>query len=386
MTDAAPVPDAPGSLDAPGSDDAPDTTRVQDAPGAARMQWDPLRHHGDAELLPGTVDFAVNVRGDGPPTWLRERLAARLGDLGGYPTVDDDEAARAAVAARHGVRTTDVLLLSGAAEGFHLLADHAAREGLRAAVVHPSFTEPEVELRRAGVPVHRIILREPFRLDPTLVPADADLVVVGNPTNPTSVLHRRQDVAALCRPGRVTVVDEAFLDMVDDEATHTLAGADLPGLVVLRSLTKTWALAGLRVGYAVGDPAVLAEVAAHRPHWPLGTLQLEAIRACVDAAADPELATIRTEVAAERRAMVETLEAAGIVVAVPPRAPFVLVRTPHGRDPTAFRAGLIRRGVTTRRCDTFPGLDAGYLRLAVRAGTMVDDLVSAWRGAAEGER
>lgn len=340
--------------------------------------WAALRHHGDAELVPGALDFAVNVRGSGPPGWLRDRLAARLADLGGYPGVDDDEAAVAAVSARHGVGRDRVLLLSGASEGFHLLAEHAARNQLRAAVVHPSFTEPELELRRAGVPVERVLLPVPFDLDPGLVPGEADLVVVGNPTNPTSVVHPRPAVAALCRPGRVTVVDEAFCDILPGEAAHTLADADLPGLVVLRSLTKTWALAGLRVGYAVGDAAVLADLAAHRPHWPLGTLQLEAIRACVGPAADPELEVARALVATERDAMVRALGAAGIEVAVPPSAPFVLVRTPTGVDPVAFRTGLVRRGIATRRCDTFPGLDATYLRLAVRPGTMVDELVDAW--------
>ncbi|HHX84864.1 MAG TPA: aminotransferase class I/II-fold pyridoxal phosphate-dependent enzyme, partial [Actinomycetales bacterium] len=261
-----------------------------------------------------------------------------------------------------------------------------ARRGLRAAVFHPSFTEPELELRRAGVPVERVVLDAPFRLDPAAVPEEADLVVVGNPTNPTSVLHPRADVAALCRPGRVTVVDEAFCDVVADEASHTLAGAALPGLVVLRSLTKTWALAGLRVGYAVGDPAVLADLADRRPHWPLGTLQLEAIRACLGPEAEAGLDAIRAEVAAQRTAMLRALGAAGIAVVVPPEAPFVLVRTPRGVDPVAFREGLAGRGIATRRCDTFPGLDAGHLRLAVREGTMVDELVAAWRAVTEGMR
>ncbi|MFL0579319.1 Rv2231c family pyridoxal phosphate-dependent protein CobC [Dietzia sp. 179-F 9C3 NHS] len=347
---------------------------------------DALRHHGDADLVPGGRDFAVNVRGDAPPGWLRARLAARVGDLAAYPGGDDDEAAVAAVAARHGVGPERVLLLGGASEGFHLLADHAARRGLQAAVFHPSFTEPELELRRAGVPVERVVLDAPFRLDPAAVPAEADLVVVGNPTNPTSVLHPRADVAALCRPGRVTVVDEAFCDVVADEASHTLAGAALPGLVVLRSLTKTWALAGLRVGYAVGDPAVLADLADRRPHWPLGTLQLEAIRACLGPEAEAGLAAIRAEVAAQRTAMLRALGAAGIAVVVPPEAPFVLVRTPRGVDPVAFREGLAGRGIATRRCDTFPGLDAGHLRLAVREGTMVNELVAAWRAVTEGMR
>ncbi|HHX84225.1 MAG TPA: hypothetical protein GX694_02615, partial [Actinomycetales bacterium] len=81
---------------------------------------DALRHHGDADLVPGGRDFAVNVRGDAPPGWLRERLAARVGDLAAYPGGDDDEAAVAAVAARHGVGPERVLLLGGASEGFHL--------------------------------------------------------------------------------------------------------------------------------------------------------------------------------------------------------------------------------------------------------------------------
>lgn len=346
--------------------------------GPDSTTWAALRHHGDAELVPGALDFAVNVRGSGPPRWLRDRLAARLADLGGYPGGDDDEAAISAVAARHGVGRERVLLLGGASEGFHLLAGHAARNRLRAAVIHPSFTEPELELRRAGVPVERVLLPVPFDLDPGLVPEGADLVVVGNPTNPTSVLHPAATLAALCRPGRVTVVDEAFCDVVADEAAHSLAGADLPGLVVVRSLTKTWALAGLRVGYAVGEEAVLADLAAHRPHWPLGTLQLEAVRACVGPTADAALEAARAQVAAERGAMVAALDAGGIEVAVPPAAPFVLVRTPGGIDPVAFRTGLVARGIVTRRCDTFPGLDATHLRLAVRPGTMVDELVAAW--------
>ncbi|MCP2308091.1 histidinol-phosphate/aromatic aminotransferase/cobyric acid decarboxylase-like protein [Kitasatospora paracochleata] len=79
-----------------------------------------LRHHGDAEVrTPGLVDLAVNVRTGTPPDWLRERLAATLGDLAAYP---DGTAARAAVAARHRRPVAEVLLTSGAAEAFVLLA------------------------------------------------------------------------------------------------------------------------------------------------------------------------------------------------------------------------------------------------------------------------
>ena len=208
-----------------------------------------LRHHGDRETGPGLVDLAVNVRIPRPPDWLLERIAAALPGLAAYP---DPAAAGDALAAAHGRTREQVLPTSGAAEAFVLLA--RALRPRRAVVVHPQFTEPEAALTAAGHRVERVLTRPAngFRLDPAGIAPDADLVVIGNPTTPTGVLHPAATLAALARPGRVLVVDEAFMDAVPG-APESLAGADLPGLVVLRSLTKTWGLAGLRVGYALGD-------------------------------------------------------------------------------------------------------------------------------------
>ena len=101
------------------------------------------------------LDFAVNVRADEPPSWLVERLAARLADLGRYPSADDEHRAVRAVAARHGRGTDEVALLAGAAEGFALLANLRPR---LAALIAPSFTEPEAALAAAGVPLHHVVL------------------------------------------------------------------------------------------------------------------------------------------------------------------------------------------------------------------------------------
>ena len=193
------------------------------------------------------------------------------------------------------------------------------------------------------------------------MPDEADLVVVGNPTNPTSVLHSRSEILALRRPGRIVVVDEAFADAVPGEP-ESLAGDALPDVLVLRSLTKTWSLAGLRVGYALGAPDVLARLTTRRAHWPVGTLQLEAIAACsaseAVAAAEAEarrLAALRTE-------MVAGLTAAGVSV-VDGVAPFVLFSV---ADAELMRKCLNARGIAVRRCDTFVGLDGHFLRAAVR--------------------
>lgn len=317
------------------------------------------------------LDFAVNVRATQPPSWLLERLSARLGDLGRYPGEDDRRRAVEAVAARHGRDVDQVLPLAGGAEGFALLARLKPR---LAALVAPSFTEPEAVLTAAGIPIGHVVLDAPFGLAGAAVPEDADLVVVGNPTNPTGVLHSRAEILALRRPGRIVVVDEAFADAVPGEP-ESLAADALPDVIVLRSLTKTWSLAGLRVGYALGMPDVLARLAAERAHWPLGTLQLEAIAACSTAAAVAEAEAGARELLTVRGEMVAGLAAAGFDV-VAGRAPFVLFQVP---DAELMRKHLAAKDIAVRRCDTFVGLDGHYLRAAVRPEwpLLVDALVEA---------
>ncbi|WP_156686633.1 Rv2231c family pyridoxal phosphate-dependent protein CobC [Mycobacterium sp. Marseille-P9652] len=318
----------------------------------------PVRYHGDQAVAPGMLDFAVNVRHAQPPEWLMRRLAARLPDLARYPSDDDVRRAQDAVAARHGRARNEVLPLAGAAEGFALLAN---LRPARAAVVAPSFTEPAAALAAAGVPVHHVVLDPPFRLDGVGVPDDADLVVVGNPTNPTSVLHGRAELLRLRRPGRILVVDEAFADAVPGEP-ESLAGDPLPDVLVLRSLTKTWALAGLRVGYALGAPKLLARLTAQRAHWPVGTLQLTAIAACCEPGAVADAAADAARLAAVRDQMAAGLASVGTDV-VDGRAPFILFRRPDAEE---LRKTLRGKGIAVRRCDTFVGLDGRYLRAAVR--------------------
>jgi histidinol-phosphate aminotransferase len=304
------------------------------------------------------LDFAVNVRADQPPSWLVERLATRVADLGHYPSADDERRAVHAVAARHGRSTDEVALLAGAAEGFALLANLRPR---LAALIAPSFTEPEAALAAAGAPFRHVVLAPPFGLAGADVPEEADLVVVGNPTNPTSVLHTREQILALRRPGRIVVVDEAFADAVPGEP-GSLAGVALPDVLVLRSLTKTWSLAGLRVGYALGPAEILARMTALRPHWPLGTLQLEAIAACSSSEAVAEAGAGARRLVALRAEMVAGLTSIGLDV-VDGCAPFVLFTVP---DAELMRKKLDGKGIAVRRCDTFVGLGGEFLRAAVR--------------------
>ncbi|ANY24069.1 Rv2231c family pyridoxal phosphate-dependent protein CobC [Gordonia terrae] len=341
---------------------------------------DPERH-GDQDAVPGLVDFAVNVRGT-PPAFVLDAIRAGLDDLARYPTGAQERRAVDAIAAAHDRRPEEVLLLSGAADGFEMLPRLGARH---AALIQPSFTEPEIVLRAAGIPITHVTLRAPWNLaapagveTTATVPDDADLVILGNPTNPTSVLHPVEAIAALRRPGRILVVDEAFADLTlgadGSPEPQSLASADWHDLLVIRSVTKTFGLAGLRAGYLLGPADLLDRLRAGRRPWAVSTPALAALTACVEEQGQRYCAETAHLVAAERADMVDELTRVGLRVAAAPAAPFVLVEMP---DATEVKQRLVRHGFAVRSCANFVGLGDSHLRLAVRGLPQVRALTRA---------
>ena len=317
-----------------------------------------LGHHGDRDIAEGLVNLAVNVRVSEPPQWLRDAITSTEHDWARYP---DATPGREALAALHGVATDMVLPTAGAAEAFPLVA---ALKPRHAVVIHPQFTEPEAALRAAGMNVSRHILKasDGFALDPVLVPDDADLVIVGNPTNPTGRLHPATDLLALRRPGRILVVDEAFMDATDE--SQSLIGSGMDDLLVLRSLTKTYGLAGIRAGYVVGDRRLVSRLAAHQTPWSVSTPAIAAMIACTCEEARRFRGELRDDIPAARADLVEKLNGLGLSV-VDSEAPFVLVNT-SSLSGDSIRQPLAERGFAVRRGETFPGLGPTWIRLAVR--------------------
>jgi histidinol-phosphate aminotransferase len=318
-----------------------------------------LRHHGDRDIRPDLVDLAVNVRQGAPPPWLRDVLRDSITDLARYP---DPAAARLAVAKRHGRDPDEVLLTAGAAEAFVLLT--RALRPHQVTVIHPQFTEPESAARAAGLAVHRCVLRWPYRLGAVAVPEDSDLVFVGNPTNPTSVGHPVEEILRLARPGRILVVDEAFADCIPGEPISVAGRADVPGLVVIRSLTKTWGLAGLRCGYVLAEASIVRRLAAAQPLWPVSTPALVACVACSAPGAVAEASAAAVTLAADRAYLLAELgKVAGVTVVPDAVASFMLLRH-EGAD--GLRSRLASLGFAVRRGESFPGLGPSWIRIAVR--------------------
>ena len=345
----------------------------------ARMSSEPihdLHYHGDRDLAEGLLDLAVNVRLSGPPDWLSAIINTVTADLAAYPNTD---AATKAIAATHGVGVDQVLPTAGGAEAFTLIARAFRAE--QPLIIHPQFTEPEAALLAAGHHPQRLILSSVagFQLNPGAVPPESDLIMIGNPTNPTSVLYPAALINSLRQEERIVVVDEAFMDCVPGE-TETVISDDMAGLLVLRSLTKTWGLAGLRAGYVIGDPRLIAALRRQQPPWSVSTPALAAMVACLAPEARNDTALAAKEIVQRRAYLVEQLASVGLSVVGQPQASFVLVDTSGARgmhEPGWLRLALRDHGFAVRRGDTFPGLGADWIRIAVREPEITDQLVAA---------
>jgi histidinol-phosphate/aromatic aminotransferase/cobyric acid decarboxylase-like protein len=328
-----------------------------------------LRVHGDQFVSEDALDFAVNVWPGRRPAGLDRVLRTAL-ERSGYP---NEREARNAIAARHDRDPGEVLLTNGACEAFWLIA-HALRP-LRAACVHPGFTEPEAALRAVGADIVRVF-REPdsWELDTAAVPFDVELVVVGNPDNPTGALESADTLATLAHPKRLLVVDESFMEFVPGEDASLAARRDLD-VVVIRSLTKLWSLAGIRAGYLLGPSSLISQLESHRQPWSVNALACDALEYCATDYETP--AKVAAEVANARQTLFATLSALPAVERIwPGSANFLLLLV---KDGPSVVSHLAARGIAVRPASSFPGLGPNHLRVAVRPAGDCARLVAALR-------
>ncbi len=323
------------------------------------------------------LDFSVDLNPLGCPRRVREAILDHLDDIHHYPD-PDAFALREAIAALHQVPVESVLPGNGSAELIGAIVRGAPLT--TAAVVVPTFTEYEWAAEQAGAGLVHVVLRaaEDFRLDVAQWPwpralGGAGLLFLCNPNNPTGGVVTRDDVLRLamgCRQGRATlVVDEAFMDFVESPDRFSVAreAAGSDRLIVLRSLTKSFAIPGLRLGYLIAAPGVVERLRALQPPWPLNALAIAAgVEACTASA--PHLDQSRAVIVQWREALAQSLRALPGLRPFPSSVNFILCRLAT-RAPGASQLaeGLARRGLLLRVGDSFSALAPGrFIRVAVR--------------------
>lgn len=367
ITANLPTPEPATNLGNLGADGAPSTNVLGLRSSRSRVDGVDLRHHGDNEVGHGLIDLAVNVRSEKPPTWLYSRLLDALSSIAHYPKAD---AARAAIAVKHRVRPDQVLVTNGAAEAFSLLAQAISpRWAQTVTVVHPQFSEPERAVRAAGHRVQRLLCdpAQGFALDPARIAPDSRVVFVGNPTNPTGVVHTARTLRQIADTGRLVIVDEAFMDATDQQE-QSLIGSGSERIIIIRSLTKTWGIAGIRAGYMIGPQEFITAASEIQPHWSVNSLAAAATEVCMSPQADAAARELRDSGLRARDDLLARLTDLGrqtgaLDVPVTPAVPFVLVRVRNG---AAVHTAMRERGWAIRSCASFPGLGSNWWRIAAR--------------------
>lgn len=324
------------------------------------------------------IDFSANINPLGPSPRVWPALQEALPKIVHYPCPEGKEL-KEKLAGHLGVPVEQVVLGNGGAELIHVLTDFFSP--CRIVVPVPAFGEYGQGLRRPAVVQVKLEAAQGFRLDLTALAGviqPGDLVFAGNPNNPTGVLTARDVILELAflaaRRGATLVVDEAFMDLVRDSQSVVKEVASCPALVVVGSLTKVFAIPGLRLGYLVARKDLARELEVALPPWRVNTLAQAA--GLVSLADREHLAASREFIAREREFLVRSFRRLGFQV-FPGEANFLLLNgRPVGITGEALQAFLGPRGVLVRLCDSFANLDEYYIRIAVRCRQDNEKLVS----------
>lgn len=344
------------------------------------------RHGGDIYDGGIALDFSANVSPLGTPRSVTDAIERALPELYRYP----DPYCRTLVqtiSEYEGVPKNFVLCGNGASELIYAYCE--AVRPKRAMELAPTFSEYSLALRRTGCEVVRFALKQEENFDlrenflPILAREELDALFLCNPNNPTGRLiadDLLEEILRICREKNIALfVDECFLSLSDGGVDLTPSLSDFLQLFILKAFTKSFGMAGLRLGYGLSaDEALLRKMSAAVPPWNVSTL---AQAAGVAALGDAEfLERNRAVIRAERPRLEERLRELGFWVC-PSQANYILFR---GEAGLADR--LRERGAAIRDCANFEGLGPGWYRAAVRLREENDALLDAMRRAREDGR
>ncbi|WP_080834626.1 threonine-phosphate decarboxylase CobD [Cohnella massiliensis] len=318
----------------------------------------------------GWLDYSANMNPAGPPACVEAIFRERWRDIARYP----DPAVRGLrrkLAETHGISEESILVGNGAAE----LIDLAVRgvSPREAALAQPSFAEYGDALRKAGVRTKELLLAagNGFELTAEMLAglklSEGSCVFIGHPNNPTGRLVPADALAALRTSRATLLIDEAFIDFVPggEEASLLREAASSERIVVFRSMTKFYAIPGIRLGFVVAHPKLIARLRELQPPWSVNFLAQhigEALLGETDYAAKT-----MAWLAEERPRLVAGLESLGLAV-VPSEVNYLLVSLPEDSPWNAkkLQRRMAGRGILIRDASLFAGLDGRYFRLAVR--------------------
>jgi len=302
------------------------------------------------------LDFSANLNPFPPETgWVPNPASLR-----DYPD-DTYTELRESFARSVGRQSDEITVGNGSVEIIRTFCNTIVKDGTKVFIPHPVFAEYELSVKLAGG---------------TLVtdPSDANLRFLCNPNNPTGHFLKREEVTTILEDcedaGQMLFLDEAFIDLSDP--AESLCGNSSENLFIIRSLTKSFAVPGLRIGFGIGNSDLITRLEVNRPPWTINAFAESFALAAIkkfDA-----LVPVRERLKMEREWICQNLSECGLNY-LPPGANFILVKLPC--TATTFTNKLLDEGIFVRDCTSF-GLP-NNIRIAVRSHEENEQLIQAVR-------
>lgn len=335
------------------------------------IQTTPLDRHGaldfeelaHLEIAPDEIiDFSVNSNPFGPSPLVSEALRKVV--IERYP---DRESLmlRTALAQKFGIELPQLMIGNGTAELLWLVAMAFVRSGDRVLILRPTFGEYARSVALMGAQVESIWAAEENQfafvseaIHETQITKTIRLAFICNPNNPTGTTLSSETIRGLAYkyPNTLFVIDEAYIQFVPD--LPSCISLNLPNVIVLRSMTKDYAIAGLRLGYAVGAVQVIEALAKVRPPWNVNAVAQEAgLAALMD---DDYLSQTMTHLHAAKTEFLSALQDLGLKP-IPSETHYFIIKVGNAAE---FRRRLLAYKIQVRDCASFGLPD--YIRIAAR--------------------
>lgn len=319
-----------------------------------------LHGHGDDGYRYGReilADFSSNVWYDGEPEGLKEYVFSKWQDINRYPEVLA-ESLRGKIAAHHGLPVGQVLVCSGTTESIYLIAQHFTAK--RTTIVVPTFSEYEDACLAFGHEIATISWQDALAL-PRL---KSDLVFICSPNNPTGLIFTDLEYWLKLNPQCLFVVDEAFIDFTERADSAVQLMRRFRNLLIMRSLTKTYAIPGLRLGYLVAQDDVVDQLLNIKQPWTVGTIATTAGHYIYDHY--PQVQPPIPQLLENKRTFVQELRKLECLEVLDSDTHFFLCRT-LVRNAAQLKDFLIENhGLLIRDAGNFRGLTRQHFRLATQ--------------------
>lgn len=316
------------------------------------------------------LDFSANLNPLGPPQKLKKKWNVLFEEVTEYPD-PKGKSLTEKIASKEKIDEEWILLGNGGAELISLMGRLLADK--KVLIVQPTFSEYEEACRINRCDISHFYVQPPdwqLSVHPLIKKASAeevDAIILCNPNNPTGVAYSREtmvQVAEWCHENNVIfIVDEAFYDFVNPFDSLGTEVGKYANVVVLRSLTKMFAIPGLRLGYAVGHPSIIEQLAAFQPHWSVNGIALKAGELCLEE--ENFVSDTISYVKSERTRLFSFFENGDFEYS-PSVVNFYLLQDKKNKDLYSLFQFLLKKGIVPRHTMNFPSLDGKWLRFAVK--------------------